>query len=57
MPKGLLTDEANVAALMVQYGITRVPADQFHLGEWRYSSLADAIVQARKIATAKSKPG
>jgi hypothetical protein len=44
------TDEANSAALMAQYGITRVPADIYRLGEWRYSNLRDAIAQARRIA-------
>lgn len=39
---------------MAQYGITRVPADTFHMGEWRYSNLADAIAQARRIAAASS---
>jgi hypothetical protein len=43
-------DDANGAALMAQYGITRVRADTFHLGEWRYSNLRDAIAQARRVA-------
>jgi len=44
------------AALMVQYGMTRVPAETFHLGEWRYSNLDDAIAQARRIAAASGEP-
>ena len=50
-------DEAVNAALMVQYGITRVPTDTFHLGEWRYSKLEDAIAQARRIAATLGKSG
>ena len=49
-------DDADAAVLMAQYGITRIPADQFRLGEWRYSNLADAVAQARRIATATPKP-
>jgi hypothetical protein len=49
-PSGI--DDANQTALMAQYGITRVRADSFHLGEWRYSNLRDAIAQARRIAAA-----
>jgi len=48
-------DDAASAALMVQYGITRVPADAFHLGKWRYSNLDDAVAQARRIAAAPTK--
>jgi len=47
-------DDADSAALMAQYGITRIPADQFRLGEWRYSNLADAVAQARRIGAAAS---
>jgi len=47
------TDEANSAALMAQYGIRRVCTDTFHLGEWRYTNLRDAVAQARKIAFAR----
>ena len=51
-PASRSIDDAVNAALMVQYGITCVPADTFHLGEWRYSNLDDAIAQARRIAAA-----
>lgn len=50
----LSADEANSAALMAQYGIRRVSTDTFHLGEWRYSNLRDAIAQARKITFART---
>lgn len=33
---------------MENYGIIRVPVDYFWLGEYRYSSLKDAIVQAKR---------
>jgi hypothetical protein len=54
-PASRSIDDAVNAALMVQYGITRVPADTFHLGEWRYSNLDDAIAQARRIAAVPGK--
>lgn len=36
------------AELMARYGITRVPADQCHYKEYRYSRLSDAIAQAKR---------
>ncbi|MND06417.1 hypothetical protein D3C83_277750 [compost metagenome] len=42
--------EAEAAELMSRYGITRVPADQFHYQSFRYSKLADAAAQARRDA-------
>jgi len=38
----------DVAHRMVRYGIIRVPVDYFHLGEFRYSNLEDAIAEARR---------
>ena len=35
---------------MARLGITRVPVDYFRLGEFRYTSLADAVAQARRQA-------
>lgn len=35
-------------AEMEQYGITRVPMDCFHVGEFRYTNLKDAIAQAKR---------
>jgi len=49
-------DDADSAALMARYGITRVRADTFHLGEWRYSVLGDALAQARRIAASTPTP-
>jgi hypothetical protein len=34
--------------LMTRYGITRVPADWFLYKSYRYTSLADAIAQAKR---------
>ena len=33
---------------MVKYGTTRVPTDYFHYKEYRYTSLDDAIAQAKR---------
>ncbi len=33
---------------MAKYGITRVPADYFRLGEYRYTNLKDAVAQAKR---------
>jgi hypothetical protein len=33
---------------MVRYGITRVPVDYFHCGEFRYTNLKDAVAQAKR---------
>ena len=41
-----VADEA--AEEMVEYGITRVPKDYFHYKEYRYTSLDDAIAQAKR---------
>ena len=43
--EALLSGEA---ALMDRYGIVRVPADQFHVDGYRYSTFADALAQARR---------
>lgn len=43
-PSAIRTD----AGEMSRYGITRVPVDYFHLGEFRYTSLTDAIAEARR---------
>ena len=43
------TPESDVA-LMARHGIVRVPADQFHVDGFRYSSLAEALAQARRTS-------
>jgi len=35
---------------MARYGITRVPVDYFHFREFRYTSFADALAEARRQA-------
>ncbi len=42
------TVAADVDDQMATYGITRVAVDYFHFGEFRYSSLADAVAEARR---------
>ena len=32
---------------MAKYGITCVPVDYFHLADFRYTSLKDAVAQAK----------
>ncbi len=43
-------DETAAAEQMARYGIIRVPADQYHYRDYRYSKLSDAIAQARRDA-------
>ena len=43
-----LHTEAEAAEIMARFGITRVPAHQFHYKSWRYSNLGDAVAQARR---------
>jgi hypothetical protein len=33
---------------MVKFGITRVPVDYFYCGKFRYTSLKDAVAQAKR---------
>jgi hypothetical protein len=33
---------------MAKYGITRLPVDCFHYGDFRYTNLNDAVAQARR---------
>ena len=42
-------------AVMHRNGILRVPADQYHVDGYRYSSLADALAQVRRSAATRSK--
>lgn len=41
-------DEVASAEQMALYGISRVPADQYHYKAFRYSKLSDAIAQAKR---------
>jgi hypothetical protein len=42
------THPVSAEAEMAKYGITRVPVDYFHYRDYRYTSLEDAIAQARR---------
>lgn len=42
------TETNDEAALLARYGIIRIPIDYFHAGNYRYTSLADAITQAKR---------
>jgi hypothetical protein len=41
------------SAMMKRNGITRVPADQYHVDGYRYTNLADALAQVRRGAGAR----
>ena len=43
------------ADLMTQYGITCVPTDRFHYKSFRYSTLSDALAQAKRDRSAGKK--
>ena len=43
-------DGKDEAALMARNGITRVPADHYHVDGYRYTNLADALAQVRRGA-------
>jgi hypothetical protein len=47
------TEEAalpdNEAADLARYGISRVRSHSYHLGDFRYSNIADAVAQARRV--------
>jgi hypothetical protein len=38
----------SLAKDMATYGITRVPVDYYHFGVFRYTSLKDAIAEAKR---------
>lgn len=40
--------DAESASEMERYGIVRVPIDYFHVGGFRYTSLKEAIAQAKR---------
>ena len=39
---------AEDAKAMATYGITRVPVDYFHFGDFRYTNLKDAVAEAER---------
>lgn len=46
--KSISSVSPEAAAEMAQYGITRIPADYYRLGEFRYINLKDAVAQAKR---------
>lgn len=38
----------NETELMARYGISKVPAYRYHYRDWRYSTLIDALAQAKR---------
>ena len=47
-PSSRLAPTPESVTQMEEYGITKVPADYFVYGKYRYTSLDDAIAQARR---------
>lgn len=48
MNKMAAAAEAENLDEMKEYGITRVPVDYFHYRDFRYTTLRDAIAQAKR---------
>lgn len=48
--------EADEEATMARYGITRVPAHQYHYKMFRYSKLSDAVAQAQREVATRVEP-
>lgn len=51
LPAGSARDVAAATAdaeLMARYGIVRRPVDYFHVGPHRYTSLEDAVAEAKR---------
>ena len=44
------------AADLERYGITRVRADTYHVGGYRYGKIADAIAQAKRVEHSEESP-
>lgn len=40
--------QSEAANEMDRYGITRVPVDYFHFGQYRYTHLEDAVAEAER---------
>lgn len=48
-PDSALVEDTE-AAILLRNGITRIPADHYHVDGYRYTSLADALAQVRRGA-------
>ena len=46
----------DAVAEMTKYGVTRVPADVFLVGGYRYTNLQDAIAEAKRRTLAHAGP-
>jgi len=44
---------ADETELMARYGITKVPVYRYHYRDWRYSTLNDALAQAKRDEAAR----
>jgi hypothetical protein len=42
------SSETALAKEMATYGIVRIPVDYFHFGAFRYTSVKDALAQAKR---------
>jgi hypothetical protein len=51
----MAVEPADETELMARYGITKVPVYCFHYRDWRYSTLNDAIAQAKRDEAALPK--
>lgn len=51
---GITNTNGSDAELMTKYGITRVPVDRFHYMTHRYSTLSDAVAQAKREEGART---
>lgn len=47
--------QSDESELMACFGITKVPSYRYHYRDWRYSSLDDALAQARRDAASAAK--
>ena len=48
--RGASTGAADEAALLTRNGISKVTVHQYHVDNYRYSSLADALAHVRRSA-------
>jgi len=44
---------SEVSDKMTKYGITRVPVDYFYYGRYRYTTLDDAVAEAKRDQAAR----
>lgn len=42
-------EETENKGIMIRYGITNIPLDCFHVGGFKYTNLADAVAEAKRI--------